>query len=164
MAYFDVKDHKISGHSPNIIQNRIVQLLKVSFSVVIPSDITYIKDIILYVGQQLSNFYYPLTLIELDIPLVITEALANAIIHGNNSDPSKTVRLSVDATPAIFKCVVTDMGKGFNHFELPPIPVDEDDPPTSGRGISLIKSMMSKVSFNAAGNQIRMVLIVRQLS
>jgi len=145
----------------NYEENKSPMLAKVSFSVMIPSDITHVSNTVLYVRQQLSNFHYPLTLIEFDIPLAITEALANAIIHGNKSDPSKIVRLSVVATPAKFKCVVTDMGKGFNYFELPPIPVGQDDPSTSGRGVSLIKSMMSKVSFNAVGNQIRMVLIVR---
>jgi serine/threonine-protein kinase RsbW len=144
-----------------IKEREVVSGLRSSFSIVIPSDIAYIKDTIHYVRQRLNNFQYPLTLIEFDIPLVITEALANAIIHGNKSDYNKTVKLSVTATPDVFICIVTDMGNGYNYSNLRSIPDDEDDPATSGRGINLIKSMMSKVSFNARGNQIRMVLKIK---
>jgi serine/threonine-protein kinase RsbW len=134
--------------------------MRISFNIVIPSDIAHIKRAVLDVRQRLSNIQYPITLLEFDIPLVITEALANAIIHGNRNDSSKTVRLSVRASPCFFVCVITDMGNGFNYPELLPIPEAGDDPPTSGRGISLIKSLMSNVSFNASGNQIRMMLKV----
>jgi serine/threonine-protein kinase RsbW len=136
--------------------------MRVSFSIAIPSDIARIQDTVLYVRQRLSNIQYPITLVEFDIPLVLTEALANAIIHGNGRDSSKTVRLSIRATPYLFKCVVTDMGNGFNHPEVQPILENDDDPPISGRGISLIKSLMSNVSFNPSGNQIRMMLKVKR--
>lgn len=135
--------------------------MKSSFSIVIPSDIAYINDIIVIVRQRLSKLQYPLTLVEFDIPLAITEALANAIIHGNRRDSNKTVKLSITATPYVFICIVTDMGEGFNYPSLSPIPDGVDDPPSSGRGISLIRSMMSRVSFNRSGNQIRMVLKVK---
>jgi len=140
------------------IEREFVLALKTSFSIQIPSDIGYIKDLILHIRQRLSTFQYPATLVEFDIPLVITEALANAIIHGNKRDFNKTVKVSVTATPYLFICIVTDMGDGFNYSGLKPISNDVNDPPTSGRGISLIKSMMSKVTYNARGNQIRMVL------
>jgi serine/threonine-protein kinase RsbW len=100
-------------------------------------------------------------LVEFDIPLVITEALANAIIHGNRGDYNKTVKLSITATPHVFICIVTDMGEGFSYHDINPMLDGEADPPTSGRGISLIRNMMSKVSFNARGNQIRMVLKIK---
>jgi serine/threonine-protein kinase RsbW len=132
--------------------------MKISFSKEIPSDIAHINEAVQEVRQRLSNINYPITILEFDIPLVITEALANAIIHGNRRDASKTVRLFISATPRLFKCVVTDMGNGFDHTDLLPIPEGNDDPATSGRGISLIKSMMSHVSFNNRGNQIRMML------
>jgi serine/threonine-protein kinase RsbW len=144
-----------------IKESEVVLDMRSSFSIVIPSDIAYIKDTILHVRQRLNNFQYPLTLIEFDIPLAITEALANAIIHGNKSDRSKTVKLSVTATPDVLICIVTDMGNGYNYSGMRSIPDDEDDPRTHGRGLNLIKNMMSKVSFNERGNQIRMVLKIK---
>jgi serine/threonine-protein kinase RsbW len=131
---------------------------KVCFSLDVPSDTGLIHEVVAFIKTQLSRVDYPLPLVEFDIPLVITEAMANAMIHGNGRDTTKTVTVSVKITPSNFFCVVTDKGSGFDYMKLQPLQDSEDSPPTNGRGVHLIRSLMSNVSFNSCGNQIRMRL------
>jgi anti-sigma regulatory factor (Ser/Thr protein kinase) len=96
----------------------------------------------------------------LDIPLALTEALANAVVHGSSLDSSKRVLVSIKASRNVFSCAITDEGPGFDHTSAPEFSATDDYPLTHGRGIFLIKNLMSRVSFNPAGNQIRMRLVL----
>ena len=93
----------------------------------------------------------------LEIGLALQEALANAIVHGCNNDPSKQVRCrcSCDRDGRIL-VVVTDPGPGFHWDAL-------SDPKTSqnlyadhGRGVYLIRHLIDEVQFEGGGNQIKM--------
>lgn len=76
-----------------------------------------------------------------------TEAVNNAILHGNGSDPSKMVRLCLRTTKHLLTIRVDDEGKGFNAKTLPN-PLDEENlMKDHGRGVFLIRSLMDDVRF-----------------
>ena len=76
-----------------------------------------------------------------------TEAINNGILHGNKSDPSKTVLVTcaVDSRKLVFR--VKDEGKGFKPEDVPDPLEEKNLMKTSGRGIFLMRSLMDVVSF-----------------
>jgi serine/threonine-protein kinase RsbW len=49
-----------------------------------------------------------------DISLALSEALANAVVHGNREDPNKKVEVcALCDSPDYFRLIVTDEGQGF---------------------------------------------------
>ena len=91
------------------------------------------------------------------VEIALTEALANAVIHGNHESPDKTVavvcRCAKDGEVSIS---VRDEGAGFNSLPLP----DPTDPKrlllTHGRGIYLMHALMGEVCFEEEGRVVRM--------
>jgi anti-sigma regulatory factor (Ser/Thr protein kinase) len=94
---------------------------------------------------------------EYQVELALREALANAIVHGCNNDPSKRVECCVACTESSdVMIVVRDPGEGFNPSAVPsPLEV-ENLHSEHGRGIYLINQLMDEVSFERNGAEIRM--------
>ncbi|MGB2868485.1 MAG: ATP-binding protein, partial [Bacteroidota bacterium] len=76
-----------------------------------------------------------------------TEAVNNAIIHGNKSNPDKCVAMVVIWTADALTLRVKDSGTGFDPTTLPNPLADENLLKDSGRGIFLIRQMMDEVKF-----------------
>jgi serine/threonine-protein kinase RsbW len=105
------------------------------------------------------------TLTELEVPeekrfeiaLAVQEALANAVVHGCDNDPSKEVRcrLERDRTGAIV-ITVRDPGPGFGSNGIADPMQSENLFRGSGRGVYLIRQLMDEVQFENGGNQLRM--------
>lgn len=83
------------------------------------------------------------------IDLALREALANAIVHGNQSDSSKSVRVCVGVEPDCnVMIVVKDGGSGFDPSQLPNPVVGERIYMRHGRGIFLINRLMDDVNIS----------------
>jgi serine/threonine-protein kinase RsbW len=82
------------------------------------------------------------------IGLVVREALANAIVHGNYCDPEKTVRIVVAVNEHGDLLVsVKDSGSGFDPSRLPNPVAAANLLAPHGRGIFLIRQLMDEVHF-----------------
>ncbi len=90
------------------------------------------------------------------VRLAMEEALVNAIKHGNRLDATKRVRVACKLSPERFWIEITDEGPGFKPEDVP----DPTDPDrlecTSGRGLMLMRSFMTLVEYNEAGNRVTM--------
>jgi anti-sigma regulatory factor (Ser/Thr protein kinase) len=94
---------------------------------------------------------------EFQIELALREALANAIVHGCNNDPSKKVECCVACTESSDVVIlVRDPGEGFIPSAVPNPLAAENIHSTHGRGIYLINQLMDEVSFERNGAEIRM--------
>jgi len=91
-----------------------------------------------------------------EIKLCVEEALRNAMVHGNGSDASKSVKVSYSIDNDTVIIEVEDEGVGFDHEKLPDPTKEENIMKTSGRGVYLIKKIMDTVEFNDSGNRIKM--------
>jgi serine/threonine-protein kinase RsbW len=94
---------------------------------------------------------------EFEIEIALREALANAIRHGCENDPSRTVECSVlcDETRGML-IVVRDPGPGFDPASIPSPLVGQQVYSEHGRGIYLINRLMDEVRFEKGGTEIHM--------
>ena len=93
-----------------------------------------------------------------DIELALTEALANAVVHGAKSDPSKIVECDVACDPQHgILIVVRDPGPGFDPSKIADPCQGENIYSNHGRGIFLINQLMDEVKFHKNGTEIHML-------
>ena len=93
-----------------------------------------------------------------DIELALTEALANAVVHGAKSDPSKIIECDVacDMQHGML-IVVRDPGLGFDPAKIADPCYGENLYANHGRGIYLINQLMDEVHFHRNGTEIHML-------
>ena len=93
-----------------------------------------------------------------DIELALTEALANAVVHGAKSDPSKIIECDVacDMQHGML-IVVRDPGLGFDPAKIADPCYGENIYSSHGRGIYLINQLMDEVQFHKNGTEIHML-------
>ena len=125
------------------------------------NDLRAIERTVAQMVEQGRAVGFDEDLLRLNLRVGLTEALANAILYGNNRDPKKHVRVEARFSPDEIEIRVTDEGRGFN-------PDNVRDPTTpgnvnraGGRGIFLIRKLMDRVEFNERGNSVLMVLQAR---
>jgi len=95
---------------------------------------------------------------EFEIELALTEALANAVVHGCEHDPGKDVQVCAGCDPARgILIVVRDPGLGFDPSQVPSPVVGEQVYAEGGRGIYLINELMDEVRFGRGGTEIWML-------
>jgi serine/threonine-protein kinase RsbW len=93
-----------------------------------------------------------------DIELALTEALANAVVHGAKSDPSKIIECDVAYDPQHgILIVVRDPGPGFDPAKIADPCHGENIYSNHGRGIYLINQLMDEVRFHKNGTEIHML-------
>ncbi len=90
----------------------------------------------------------------------LTEAVNNAIVHGNKSNPLKKVLVTCEVLPGWLLFMVNDQGKGFKPETVGNPLKKENLMLESGRGIFLMRTLMDKVEFdgNRTGMQVRLWL------
>ena len=76
--------------------------------------------------------------------------------NGNQEDPAKEGMVQTHVSATAVKIEVTDEGGGFDPEAVPDPTDDENLEAPSGRGLMLMKSFMSSVEFNDAGNHVAM--------
>lgn len=93
-----------------------------------------------------------------DIELALSEALANAVVHGAGMDPSKTVECDVacDEDHGML-IVVRDPGPGFDPEKIADPCCGENIYSSHGRGIYMINQLMDEVQFRKNGTEIHMI-------
>ena len=74
----------------------------------------------------------------------VTEAVNNAIVHGNKEDKDKNVKIKLKENKKSIRFVVEDEGGGFDHENLPDPTNPENIEKIKGRGIFLIKNLADK--------------------
>ena len=87
----------------------------------------------------------------------VTEAVNNAIVHGNKEDKNKKVRLGLKQNKKSVRFIVEDEGMGFDHNTLPDPTNPKNIEKVKGRGIFLIKSLSDKTTFKQGGRIVEML-------
>lgn len=86
--------------------------------------------------------------------LILSEAVTNAIIHGNKENPDKYVYVKINVTNSSISADVKDEGDGFVP-DTNKNPLNEENLlETSGRGIFLIEQFSDHMEFKENGTLI----------
>lgn len=91
------------------------------------------------------------------VKLALEESLNNAIKHGNELDPQKTITIEYQVDGTQVKVAVADQGLGFDPAAVPDPRADENLEKPCGRGIMLMRAYMDEVCYNMCGNRVEMV-------
>ncbi len=90
-----------------------------------------------------------------NILIAITEAVNNAIHHGNKSNPDKSVSVHYNSEGDKLFFTIQDEGPGFDYDNLP----DPTDPQNiekpHGRGVFLMKNLSDKIDFFDGGSTVK---------
>lgn len=91
-----------------------------------------------------------------NIMIAVTEAVNNAIKHGNDGDKSKNVSLSLSLKDSLIQFVIKDEGPGFDYENLPDPTSPENIEKIGGRGIFLMKHLSDQVEFKDKGKEVQL--------
>lgn len=91
-----------------------------------------------------------------NIMIAVTEAVNNAIKHGNRNNSSKNVALALSLEDGLIKFKVEDEGEGFDYHNLPDPTAPENIEKPGGRGIFLMKHLSDEVSFKNSGRVVEL--------
>lgn len=83
--------------------------------------------------------------------ITLTEAVSNAIIHGNSAKAEKKVIVSTDCYPKRILFTVQDEGAGFDPDSLPDPTSPENILSPGGRGVFLMRQLSDSVTFEDNG-------------
>ena len=89
-----------------------------------------------------------------DILVALQEALANAVVHGCHSDPSKAIDCRVDVDPSAITITVRDPGEGFHVAATEAAGTNLSE---HGRGIQMMRGLMDEVTFRRGGSEVGLV-------
>ncbi|MEP2773607.1 MAG: ATP-binding protein [Fulvivirga sp.] len=91
-----------------------------------------------------------------NIMIAVTEAVNNAIKHGNKNDKSKNVSLCLMLEETQIRFEIRDVGNGFDYQNLPDPTAPENLEKPGGRGIFLMKNLSDEVSFKEEGKVVEL--------
>ena len=127
----------------------------------IPSDVRFIERVVDAVRAECRRQRYDERQVRLNVPVALTEAMANAIIRGNRDDRGKSVLVVARVDTIRLVMEVADEGAGFD------LAACTNDPTTpehllheDGRGLYLMLQLMDEVErLESQGrNVVRMTL------
>lgn len=82
-----------------------------------------------------------------DVAIALSEAVNNAIVHGNKLNTSKKVTIRLYLCSRYLRITVKDEGCGFTPDQIPDPRSQENLFKTSGRGLLIMQHLMDRVTF-----------------
>jgi len=87
-----------------------------------------------------------------NILIATTEAINNAINHGNQLDRNKQIHFELYSSKNLIKIIIIDEGQGFNPNALDDCTKEENLLKENGRGIYIMKSLSDEFSIVPSAN------------
>ena len=91
-----------------------------------------------------------------NILISLTEAVTNAIVHGNGADENKMVQVQLNEKKDSIIFQVSDEGNGFDYDEVPDPTAPENLLKIGGRGVFLMHQLCDRVCFRNNGSTVEM--------
>ena len=91
-----------------------------------------------------------------NILISLTEAVTNAIVHGNNGDENKSVAIELNKSSDKITIKVTDEGSGFDFNNLPDPTSPINIAKIGGRGVFLMRQLSDSIHFYNNGSTVVM--------
>ena len=112
----------------------------------IPADLVNLRLVVKAIDElslelDLSDEVYG------NILVATMEATNNAIIHGNNSDPKKLVKIEMLMEQKELMVHIEDQGHGFDYSTVPDPTAPENLEKINGRGIFLMERLSDEILY-----------------
>ena len=91
-----------------------------------------------------------------NILVALTEAVNNAIQHGNKNNPSKHINITFNIRPDHLSFTIKDEGPGFDYSHIPDPTAPENIEKPNGRGVFLMKNLADNVEFEDNGSTVKL--------
>jgi serine/threonine-protein kinase RsbW len=126
-----------------------------SISLQIPSISENIRMIESFIDNAKERFHLNEDMYG-NIMIAVTEAVNNAIKHGNSGNSAKNVYLNLTLDENLLRFVIKDEGVGFDYHSLPDPTSPENVEKVGGRGIFLMKHLSDDVAFRDDGRTVEL--------
>ncbi len=97
-----------------------------------------------------------------NLQIACSEALINAIVHGNKEDENKYVYTDIEINTVQLLVRIKDEGDGFKIEEVPDPTSNENLLKECGRGIFIIRSLVDDFKCNSSKDGTEYILIVKK--
>ncbi|MBU2470438.1 MAG: response regulator [Proteobacteria bacterium] len=122
-----------------------------------PSRPECVRDLLYQISLSAVAVGFAAHDLENNLKLALSEAITNAMEHGNQWDESRPVEVQVSLDQFEMRVTVRDKGRGFNHRRMLNPTSSEHILSERGRGIFLANAILDEVIYNQAGNQVTLV-------
>jgi len=129
----------------------------------IPSTLDFLPGVDEFIEKTLKKLKMKKDQIA-DVAISVSEAVTNAVVHGNKNDITKKVKVSVKTNPAGVEITVEDEGRGFDPSSIASCLEDENLLKHAGRGILILNSLMDKVEIICGpdhGTKVKMIKYIK---
>jgi serine/threonine-protein kinase RsbW len=94
----------------------------------------------------------------INLQIASSEAIVNAIVHGNKEDPRKKVFTEISYNSLAIVITIQDEGGGFDLSKLPDPTAEENLFKENGRGIFIIRSLVDEFDCTSSSTGTRFSL------
>jgi serine/threonine-protein kinase RsbW len=131
--------------------------LKKVGELVIPSSLDHLSEVDHFAERMVKKLALPKEILD-DVAISATEAVNNAILHGNKGNAGKKVTIRFYLCAQYLRLVVRDEGSGFAPESVPDPRQQQNLLKTSGRGLLIMRYLMDRVSFQRRRNGMSIIM------
>ncbi|MCK4549623.1 MAG: ATP-binding protein [Candidatus Krumholzibacteria bacterium] len=136
--------------------NELIKEGQVRLDFLVPSKLSRILGVNRLISFLSAEFGFPPEESRVNLPMVVDEALSNAIVHGNRSSEDLKVHVRIYISSSRIRIQIEDQGEGFIPEEVSDPTEQENIYKGSGRGIFMLKELMDSVEFKKGGRLIEL--------
>lgn len=151
-----VLDGRANGGIPFPRSAEVVREGQARLDFLLPSKLTRILGVNRLVSFLADEFGFPPEDARVNLPLVMDEAITNAVIHGNGQREDRKVHVRLYVSVHRFFAQVEDEGDGFDPAGAGDPKAGENLYRRSGRGIYLMREIMDRVEFKNGGRLVEL--------
>jgi serine/threonine-protein kinase RsbW len=134
-----------------------------AFKKIVRSDPNLIPEVDEFVFDNIKSLNFDEGVLS-NLSLALSEALSNAMVHGNKLDPKKDVIICLKFSDDELVISIKDEGNGFDPDSVPDPTKPENILKDSGRGIHIMRSFIEKVKYNfsSTGTELRFIIKLKK--
>ena len=142
---FSLGTHRLTQGIKNVTEIELP-----NFTHLLPSAALYIVRECQWRGIENENVLS-------NISICIDELLNNALVHGNDMDELKKIKIKLVFDQKEFSLSIEDEGQGFDYKKILSAFAGRDQGLPTRRGLFIVHYLMDELSFNEKGNIVTMV-------
>ncbi len=137
--------------------------MSLAFKKIVPSDPNLIPAIDEFIFDKINSLNLESNTLS-NLSLAVSEAISNAMVHGNKLDPNKDVTVSIKISDDKLILSIKDEGDGFDPDSVPDPTQHENIMRDSGRGIHIMRSFIDQVFYNFSpeGTELKLIINLKK--